>query len=134
MGLATRCIAVYVVGNYAYVVGGFDVRVISVADKSSPMEVGFRQIPGLANGIHVIGDYAYVICYDWVKGLRVISVADKSNPMEAGFFETPGYPGDVHVVGDYAYVAADEGGLLILRIVKPEYRVYLPIVGLLALR
>jgi len=123
---------VHVVGDYAYLAAGDGLHVVSIADKANPTEVGFCEIPGWTHDIYVAGDYAYVTAYR--AGLRVISVADKSNPVEVGFFDTLGDAQDVHVVGDYVYVADGIGGLLILRIVKPEYRVYLPIVGPLVLR
>lgn len=63
----------YIVGDYAYVAAGPDgLRVISVADKANPIEVGFLDTPGWAYGVHVVGDYAYVA--DEEGGLRVISV------------------------------------------------------------
>ena len=124
--------------DFAYVYSGGALRIVSVEDKSNPIEVGFCEIPRGANDICVVGNYAYFAERDFfwteIGALRIISVAQKSNPVEAGFYEALGRLEDVCVVGDYAYVATQDKGLLILRIVKPEYRVYLPIVGPLVLR
>jgi hypothetical protein len=59
--------------------------------------------PGLAEGVYVSGNYAYVA--DGGAGLRVIDVSNPANPREVGFFDTPGFAEDVYVSGNYAYVA-----------------------------
>jgi hypothetical protein len=123
-GVSVSCVicaeGVHVVGDYAYVAAGEEgLRVISVADKSNPREVGFFDTPGSVQAVYIVGDYAYVVA--WGEGLRVISVADKSNPREVGFLDMPfafDKPGsaNVHVVGDYAYVAAGEEGLRVISV------------------
>ena len=112
---------VHVVGDYAYVAAiNEGLRVISVADKANPTEVGFFDTPGYAMDVHVVGDYVYVA--DHWAGLRVISVSDKANPTEVGSFGTSGWAWGVHVVGDYAYVAdnalvaVSENGLRVISV------------------
>jgi hypothetical protein len=58
---------------YAYV-ADYDkgLRLISVADKANPTEVGSFDTPGSARGIHVVGDYAYVADYD--GGLVILHI------------------------------------------------------------
>ena len=107
---------VQVAGDYAYVVDRWSssLRVISVADKTKPMEVGYYDLPGDAQGVAVAGDYAYV-ANRW-SGLRVISVADKTHPVEVGYYDTPGKAQGVAVAGDYVYVANSESGLRVISV------------------
>ncbi len=57
-----RCPDVAVSGGYAYVADGSSagLRVIDVSVPSAPVEVGFVDTPGIAGGVAVSGDYAYV--------------------------------------------------------------------------
>lgn len=90
----------FVVGNYAYVVGqGGGLRVIDVANPADPHQVGFYDLPGM--GVHVVANYAYVV--DANQGFVVLDVSDPANPQEVGSSPTMGWR--VFVSGDYAYVA-----------------------------
>ena len=64
---------VAVAGSHAYVASGTDgLRVISIADPAHPVEAGYYDVTQRfdgANGVTVIGDYAYV-AYDWI-GLQI---------------------------------------------------------------
>jgi len=55
---------------FAY--GIYCLRIFEAFDPSSPLEVGFH--PGLANGVAVVGDYAYVA--DFHKALFIIGLGD----------------------------------------------------------
>ncbi len=126
---------VFVSGDTAYVAGSpsgsYDsgLVTISVADKANPAEVGFLQTTGMAEGVHVVGDKAYVAStfgFFMMEGyLSVISVADPANPamlnthllgvMDAG----QSWASGVRVVGDTAYVSAHYGGMAILSVADP---------------
>jgi len=97
---------------YAYVAGWESgLRVIDVSTPSAPVEVGFLDTPGYANGVAVSGSYAYLADYSY--GLRVIDVSPPSAPAEIGFVDTPGLALDVAVAGGYAYVADWSAGLAV---------------------
>ncbi|MGQ9555114.1 MAG: LVIVD repeat-containing protein [Anaerolineae bacterium] len=86
--LAGFVYAVQVVGDYAYVAAGeAGLRILSVADKAHPAEVGFYDPapPIHADRVHVVDDYAYVA--DGFDGLHIISVANKANPSQTGFYD-----------------------------------------------
>ena len=51
--------------------------------------------PGEAQGVYVVGDYAYVA--DGDAGLTVFDVSTLSSPSEAGSFDTDGYAQNVYV-------------------------------------
>ena len=55
----------------------------------------------MAEGVAVVGNYAYVVDS---SGLRVINVANPAAPAEIGFYDTPGSAYDVAVAANYAYV------------------------------
>ena len=110
---------VTVVGDYAYVANSWGgLRIINVADPTTPVEVGYYKTPSNANGVTVAGEYAYVA--DEENGLRIINVADPTTPIEVGFFnaQTPSYTNGVTVAGDYAYIA-DGWGLRIINVADP---------------
>ena len=74
---------------------------------------GSVDTPGLACGVTVSGDYAYVA--DTAAGLRVINVSAPSAPVEVGFADTPGDAFGVAAAGGYAYVADSGAGLTVFR-------------------
>lgn len=106
--LSDVCKAVDVNGDYAYVAdfrGGL--RIIYVADTSSPREVGHYDLGNYATGVAVSGDYAYVA--NGNNGLRVIDVSDPEHPREVGTLDALGFCYDVTVNGVYAYVGSTSG-------------------------
>jgi len=82
---------------------------VDVSNPALPVEVGFYDTPGHAEGVAVSGSHAYVA--DGNEGLRVVNIANPAAPVEVGFYVTTAY--DVAVAGAYAYVAGD--GLFVLR-------------------
>ncbi len=116
--------ALTVVGGYAYVVGGYSLRVIDVRTPSAPADVGSLEMSGSASGVAVAGGYAYVAA-GWA-GLRVIDVRTPSAPVEMGFAETSASARSVAVSGGYAYVASGrphlpgEGGLAVIDVSTPS--------------
>jgi len=72
--------------------------------------------PGIAKGVYVSGNYAFVAAWDFgVGGLRVIDITDPTNPTLGGAYNTSGYAYGVYVSGNYAYVADYRAGLLVNR-------------------
>jgi len=97
-----RLVALVVIGVCVF-------AVLAFAD--CPEFVGFVDTPGLAFGVAVSGDYAYV--GDNSAGLRVIDVSSPSAPVEVGFLDTPGFASGVAVSGGYAYVADWDAGIAV---------------------
>ena len=79
--------------------------------------VGCYVTPSTAEGVAVVGSYAYVA--DDSAGLRVISVSDPAHPVEVGFYITAGYARGVAVVGNYAHVADCDAGLQVIEFRAP---------------
>jgi hypothetical protein len=82
-------------------------------------DVNYVNTSGLAQGIYVSGNYAYVTDRD--SGLNVIDISDPTDPGEPinksciGGEETA----DVFVSGDYAYVADGPTGLAVFDVSNP---------------
>jgi hypothetical protein len=76
--------------------------------------VGGYHTSGYAEGVMVLGNYAYVA--DGLAGLHIIDVSNPSSPVRVGGYDTSGYAFGVAVSGNYAYVADSSGGLVILRV------------------
>ena len=72
---------------------------------------------GLAYGVAISGDYAYVT--DASFGMQVIDISDPSTPTLAGSFDTQGTALGVAIDGNYAFVAAFEAGLQVIDIRSP---------------
>lgn len=66
--------------------------------------VGLYAPLGVADGIAVAGDRAYVAAGD--SGLRLLDVADRTAPWEIAAFEAPGYTQTVTIVAGHAMVTS----------------------------
>ncbi|MFN6158367.1 MAG: DUF4347 domain-containing protein [Dolichospermum sp.] len=89
----------------------------------APPLVGNYNTSGLAFGVQVVGNYAYVIDYDPVlqidSGLQIIDISNPAAPTLVGNYDTSGSARGVQVVGNYAYVADGYLGLQIIDISNP---------------
>ena len=116
-----------IVGDYAYLATGANGLVIlDISNVSSPVRVGnctdslespLGVLTGEANGIHVVGDFAYVA--DGFDGLEIFNISDPATPTEIGQFTKGGNIRGVYVVGNYAYIVDRGDGLNIIDISEP---------------
>lgn len=75
--------------------------------------------PGIANGVVLSGDFAYVAAGN--SGLQIIDISDINSLSSFREVDIPGGQAlQVAVVGDYAYVAAGTAGLKIINISSPD--------------
>jgi hypothetical protein len=84
----------------------------------APTLVGNYDTSGIALGVQIVGNYAYVA--DGLSGLQIIDITNPSNPILKGNYDTSGYAYRVQIVGNYAYVADDSSGLQIIDITNPS--------------
>jgi hypothetical protein len=115
--------AVFVSGNYAYVVNGQGLEIVDITLPGLPLHKG-----SLTNGtggalllgatsIYVSGNYAYVASY-FSRALEIVDLSDPTSPIhKASLFVD--LPLSVFVVGNYAYVARNGGSTLIIDISDP---------------
>ncbi|MFA6145923.1 MAG: DUF2341 domain-containing protein, partial [Patescibacteria group bacterium] len=110
---------VFVSGNYAYMAEetNSSLSIFDITDKTAPVFLSNKDLAGTyCNDVKVVGNYAYVSCYD--AGLYIIDVSDPANPVYQGVYNTPSYAYEVIVDGSYAYVA-DYATLQIINISVP---------------
>jgi len=116
----TRAVDVVVRGDRAYVANAGSgvtpsaLLVIDISVPSTPFEIGSCSLQGVAEGVAVEGDLAYV-----AAGYAGVRVVDLGTLSEVGYFDTPGHALNVVVGGARAYVADGDGGLVILATVPP---------------
>jgi len=89
----------------------------SIAVEQSITQIGTYDTTGLAVGVQVVGNYAYVA--DYTSGLQIINISNPAAPSLSGTYDTTGYTWGVEVVGNYAYVADRDSGLQIINISNP---------------
>ncbi|WP_414534032.1 LVIVD repeat-containing protein, partial [Dolichospermum circinale] len=80
-------------------------QIIDISNPSTPTLVGNYDTPNLAQGVQVIGKYAYVTDFD--SGLQIIDISNPSTPTFVGTYNTPGKAHRLQIVGKYAYIADD---------------------------
>lgn len=97
------------------------VRVIDVADPSSPSEVGSYESTAASYATAVVEDAASRLVYvaDGVNGLTILDATIPSSPVPIGSFATSDLAVDVRVEGDFAYVATRFTGLQVIDISNP---------------
>jgi len=84
-------------------------QIVDIAEPQRPRLVGSYDTPGLAHGVAVAGDYAYLASGD----LYIINIANPKAPYLAGDYHTPGGAISVAVAGNHCYVADDQGFLIL---------------------
>ena len=108
---------VEVVGNYAYCAMAYGLVILDVTNPAAPLLVSQVYLQGVAGGVAVAGNYAYVA--DGASGLQIVNVSNPAAPVLAGSYDTPGEARGVAVAGTYAYVADGYYGLQIVNVSNP---------------
>ncbi len=108
------------VGDLVYVADEWGVRVISVADPSNPVEIGFfrtfyetRETVGIA----LSGSLAYLAAS--LGGVVIVDISDPSNMKLVGACDLEDFVLEVAVAGDTIYAAAADG-LYVVDVSDPE--------------
>jgi hypothetical protein len=124
-----KCLGVYISEQYAYVADGYvlggisqGLQVIDITNHGNPSMIGSCETPGadnngVANGVHVSGDYAYIA--DGDAGLQVVDISDPANPSVIGACGTPYHAYSVYVSDNHAYMAVGDSGFVVIDIADP---------------
>ncbi len=99
-----------------FVVEADGLRIVDV-DPPGPVELGSVEFLGIAEGVVIDGDIAYIA--NTYMGLRLINVSDPEDPAVLSAIDTSGEVHDVVVAGDLAYLADGEAGLLLVDVGNP---------------
>jgi hypothetical protein len=102
-----EAVSVTAVGDIAYVAdSGFGLRIIDIANPSSPILTGFHETSSDIVDLAVEGIYAYVIRS---YGLDIIDVEIPSKPQKTGHFDLSEFPAGIAVDNNLAYVTRFQG-------------------------
>jgi hypothetical protein len=104
-----QILGIYVTGNIAYIAeNSVGIEIVNMTNPSFPQFMSSYDTPGLASGVKVTNNYAYVAD---ATSLYVINVSNPFSPVYAGFISTQGaayygvavnYPSQVYTA-DYTY-------------------------------
>jgi uncharacterized secreted protein with C-terminal beta-propeller domain len=108
---------VAVSGSHAYVADHFNLLVVDVSDSLNPRVAGGTGTPGIAYGVTISGNHAYVAAYE--SGLLAYDITNPVSPQFVGSVDTPQWAWDVTVSGNHAYVADGLSGLQVVDITNP---------------
>jgi len=108
----TKDTLLYVV--YSYSMG---LEVFSVADPSSPYELGRLELNGDVTGLGLKDSYAFVV--GWDSLFRVIDVSNPRQPRQVRTLALPLDGLSVDVKGNYAYVGGSFAGLVAVDVTDP---------------
>lgn len=105
-----------IVQDRLFVVESGGLRIVDV-DPPGPVKLGSVEFPGIAAGLAIDGDVAFVA--NTYMGLRLVDVSDPGDPSILSTIDTSGEVHDVVVSGDLAYLACGEDGLLVVDVGNP---------------
>jgi len=103
---------IYVSDGYAYVCIESTLLILKVGS-GAPTRVGAIEVPDTANGVFVLGNYAYVAYGDDattrnLNGLFIVNVYNPAAPGKVGQYPMNDPANGVFVVGSVAYVTSDD--------------------------
>ena len=101
-------------GEYLFAAHVQGLSIFDVSNSSNPEKIGFIHTPGMARGVAVVGNYAYIADHD--NGLVIVDISDKTDPQKVGGYDTFSYAYDVAVLDNYVYIADYGDGLIIIDI------------------
>jgi len=130
---------VYVAGGYAYVTTevwnnftAHNFYVVDISNPTNPTQAGSVRVwggfPGQANGVYVVGNYAYIAgaCYVGYPignygGIQVVDVSNPHAPTNVTRYYTPDFEETyrIHVAGNHAFLSGRDDGLLVMNVSNP---------------
>jgi hypothetical protein len=98
--------------------GPAGLRIVDVADPSSPFFIGEVEMFGDARDVVVQGMYAYVA--DGLGGVQIVDVSNSSDPVIVAAMDTPGFAHDLALSNNTLYVADEESGIQVFDVANPQ--------------
>ena len=102
--------------SYIYVAA--EQRGLLIYDRNSLEMISEIAIPGEAQKVKVVGNYAYLACRQ--GGFTIVNIADKNEPLLMSNFDTTGYATSIDVKGNYAVVSSGGGGIYLFDVSSPS--------------
>lgn len=116
---------IFVAGNYVYVTNNSntaELQIIDISNPASPSLVSSYNDAGNedARGVHVAGNYAYIV-FNGGNDLVAVDITNPASPTFTGGLVLNGTAYEVYVSGNYAYIASDDNAqeLQVLDISNP---------------
>jgi hypothetical protein len=106
-----------VVGQYAYVAGWSNLRIIDISDPGNPSLEGSYSTGDRGYDIEVAGRYAYLA--DGSSGLKVLDISNPSSPSLIGTYSSVSSAQKIFILGKYLYLVDYGFGLKIIDISDP---------------
>ncbi|MBZ0269496.1 T9SS type A sorting domain-containing protein, partial [bacterium] len=113
---------VFVSGDHAFVADGpGGLQVLDVSDPASPALLGTYNSPGIATGVRVAGDYAFLAESNGTGGLFVVDISDPTLPTLVGSYTLFGGAEHAVLAGDHVFAANQNGfGLVAYRVFQSD--------------
>ncbi len=110
-------------GSNAYIIDEeAGLQIFDITQPDHPVVVGGLDVPSLATGLAVSGQYVYYGQYQnypFTRDLLIIDAADSQSPTIVSRLELAGTPKGIAISGTHAFVAASNAGLLVVDISDP---------------
>ncbi len=116
-----------VMGRYAYIASPSGVRVLDVSNPALPRDVGFLSLREGALAISIdrqgrayvaFGPDSVLSSDSTATGVYAIDVSDSTDMRVMDQLRVPGRARDISVIDDLVFLAADDGGLVTLRLAE----------------
>jgi hypothetical protein len=119
-GRLTGARAVYIVGNYAYLLTERGLAIVNISDAANPRWVGEVGSPALRQPRSLAVQFRYAFVTD-AEGLKVLDITDleRPQPLPSATLRMSDARG-IYTARTYAYVAAGADGLAVVDIERPE--------------
>ncbi len=114
-----QCWGIDVVGSYAYVGDGGSLKIVNIANPSSPIIVGSVTFStSTVTGIKVLGNYAYIgQSSGW---FQIVNITNPLNPLLVGNLNVGAEISHVTVDGQFAYITTLGNQLKVVNVVNPS--------------
>ena len=116
--------AVFLKDNRLYLGENYGFTILNVSNPASPLKLSYVPLGGVATGLQVIDQRAYILLErdnNISGGLQILDVRDPQQPIRLGSFLLQGAPANISVSGSFAYVANAELGLQIIDLHDPNH-------------
>ena len=88
-----------------------------IYNRATGNPVGKVDLPGYAQKVKVVGNYAYLACRH--EGMQIVNVANPAAPVRVSGIDTSGYATNIDVWNNYAVVSSGGGGIYLFDITNP---------------
>jgi hypothetical protein len=105
----------YLTDQYLFVAA--EQRGLFIYNRNDGVLVGQVDLPGEAQKVKVMGNYAYLACRQ--DGLQVVDVSNPAAPVKVGSFDTTGYATNLDVWSSYVVVSSGGGGVYLFDVSSP---------------